>query len=598
MPSRSPFTEIRRGLCLYFRSGWGWLVPYVMAFAVFRVGHVPVRSGPVTLLAIFWLLHAIHLGGVVLLAQQSLWRWSYRNAWSRALPWLLLGLAYLAPGPYLEFPGDGWEHLRRITSWVNCEFVDQHSEPSKAAYFFIYSLVQLVPEGGQPAILAVYGSGVSLLFSWVNYRLARVLGLGRRLAFVATLVQGLILGNNTFSFLRYYGLSSTPWAHIAVVAVLTLVASWGRPRPPTFRASFAAGAGLLFLIYWSHRQGFALAAVGATVLSIAVLARETRRLVPIAIIGVMAAVLVWLLGPDPVVANLRAQSWLNGWQSVDLFDLASPAFARANQILGLLGWLNILAALLVWKRYPMLAALTAGPLLLLLHPLMGRLLAHGLADTNGAGFMLFHRVLLVIPSGFALVAFVGLAVRRRAESDAAAVTSGLIAATVASLLLATLPGGSPVYNRLWHSTTRVADDLALRNLDGEIRTLAAAPENRSAFLVGSPTALFLWDIRHPQSSALSPLYEHRLYHYPRRRTPVDDLNVAAAYRVNPNAGDILFVRARPSSAYTAGSIAAQLSEHWNPYEVALSTASENPLGEIALSRGATHPTQVEITRSK
>lgn len=578
MFSSSTLANFHRDLRRYFASGWACLLPYVAAFAVFRLGHLPATSGPASLLTVFWLLHALHLTGAVLLAVQQWQRWGSRRVLGFAAPWLLLGAFYCAPGPYLEFPADGWEHLRRITVWANCAFVDQHPEPTKAAYFFIYSFWRIAPEGGQFTALALYGTGVSLLFSWVSYRLARSLGFDRRLAFVAALVHSLVLGNNTFSFLRYYGFSSTPWAQIAVVALLASVARWLRKVPP-LREVLVQGGCWAFLIYWSHRQGFGLAAVGTAGLLFTVLMRNVRRLAATAGIAMLAAALLWLLGPTPLVATARAQGWLNHWYGVDLLCLGGPAFARTNQILGLVGWINALAALVVWRRYPSLTALTFGPLLLLLHPASGYLLAHGLAEANGAGFLLFHRVLLVIPNGFALVALAGLAVRHRTGSGIPPEIRGVIAAAVAVLLLATLPGGGPVYNRWWHSTAKVPDDLALRNLDRAIAPLAAASENHSAFLVGSPTALFVWEIRHPQPNALSPLYEHRLYHYPQRRSPVDDLNVTAAYRANPTARNVLFVQARPTSTETPGSTAARLSEHWNSYEVALSTVDENLLRE-------------------
>lgn len=556
----------------YFASGWACLLPYAAAFAVFRLGHLPSAS----LFTVFWLLHVLHVTGAALVAVQQWHRWGSRRVIGFALPWVLLGVFHLAPGPYLEFPADGWEHLRRITIWTSCEFVDQHPEPTKAAYFFIYSLWHITPEGAQFAALALYGAGVSLLLDWVSYRLARALGFDRRFAFVAALVHGLVLGNNTFSFLRYYGLSSTPWAQIAVVALLACIARWLRRSPP-FREALLRGAGLAFVIYWSHRQGFAQVAVGTAGMLFTVLVRTNRRLVVAAALAMLAAALLWLLGPSSLAAAAREQHWLNRWYGVDLLNLTGPAFARANQILGLLGWINVLAALLVWRRYPLLAALTCGPLLLLLHPVSGYLLAHGLAEASGAGFLLFHRVLLVIPNGFAVVALAGLMIRHRIRSGAQAEVRGVIATAASIVVLAILPGGHPVYNRWWHSTAVVPEDLALRNLDRAIAPLAAASENRSAFLVGSPTALFVWEIRHPQSNALSPLYEHRLYHYPRRRSPVDDLNVLAAYRANPTARNVLFIQAAPTSTDTAGSTAARLSAHWNPYEVALSASSDNPL---------------------
>lgn len=276
----SPVVRFSHTLRTYFRSGWVFLIPYLIAYLIYAWLKLPLNpiaraAGPShyigengsavngqwttvpSLLHVYWALHAIHLA-LGALALCAWWRSKRPRAKidgqvatpesltlsgtthrkmpglplplpspiSRAaydaLPWFFLALFFCISGPYLEWPSDPWEHWGRINRWKELTTVGSEAIwfYKTEHYFFAYSLLGSLPLGAQIQALSVFHAGMSLLLCWQLYRLARLCGASRQTSMLFIVAQALLLGNNIFGFYRYYGLSSTIPAMIGAFAAI------------------------------------------------------------------------------------------------------------------------------------------------------------------------------------------------------------------------------------------------------------------------------------------------------------------------------------------------------------------------------------------
>lgn len=496
----------------YFHSGWGFLIPYIAAYLLYAGLKLPVNPASdsqvapgggagvsVPLLHVFWALHAIHLalGTIALRA----W-WKQRNARAaregqfntecRLVPWLCLAAIFWVPSLYLEWPSDAWEHLRRINEWRNLEAVTAHSAWTKCSYFIPYSLTQHVTGRAQLSQLNIYYTTVCLLLSWQYYRLARAAGLGERASFLFVLLNALTFGNNVFSFYRYYGLSTSLWAHLAAIALIraSLELRFPRATRPGLRLRHAArrwappAALLAGLAVANHPQSVGIA--GAGVLA-AICARwagsRPFRIVAIPALLALLSTLALLAMPADLsfTQELMQAGWLNRWHGFNLLSPSSPAAHRAWEILGLLGCVNLLAGCLLVRWQPAVAWISMMPCLLLLTPIVALPLAAVLRGyAPDVGVLTFHRVLLGIPAGLALVALVERCMFHYVTLRAAPawLSIGALAVGLA------LPPGSRAFNRSWHLLHRTPPDLRLAPL----LATAGHTGDREHLLLGSNLA--------------------------------------------------------------------------------------------------------------
>ena len=263
-------------LISYFRSGWAFLIPYLLAYLLYAWLKWPVnpngtvkaacesvstvssqlptlssqRSAIPCLLHVYWFLHLIHLiVGVLALrvwrengeprqSGQSMAGSLYRRLWP-LVPWLCLALIFWIPGIYLEWPSDPWEHLRRINEWRVIEEVTAHSSWMKYSYFIPYSLLTWCSGLRQIFWLNFYYTGICLLLCWQYYRLAKACNLGERSSMVFVLLQALLFGNNIFSFYRYYGISSSIYAQLCAVALIRFALEAAKSPKQALRSFFS-----------------------------------------------------------------------------------------------------------------------------------------------------------------------------------------------------------------------------------------------------------------------------------------------------------------------------------------------------------------------
>ncbi|HRJ45866.1 MAG TPA: hypothetical protein PKY38_00760 [Opitutaceae bacterium] len=606
----------RRILWTYFRSGWAFLIPYLIAYLLYAWLDLPVNPvgagsmengagqsisesdflpssfsflpSPPSLLHVYWALHAIH----VMMAGVALWHWwrdrasglklnayhlpltAYRLPLSALAPWLLLALLFFIPGLYLEWPSDPWEHLRRINEWHAHSLVTEHSAWKKSSYFLPYSLTGFTTGLTQLSWLNVYYTAVCLLLSWQYYRLARAVGLGERAAFIFVILQALLMGNNVFSFYRYYGLSSSIFAQLGAVA-LTRIAlefagrrasldpSFGHkeaqkvtkdsPSPSAYRPplsayrpvlrSFSEGGysliasvpALLALTAFNHPQGLGIAGLGVLAVIVWRLIEWKRSMIGwLALAASLASVATVLWFPrHPAIDEIyRPEGWLNAWYGFNLFSTSSPAFERSLHILGAFGALNLILGLwLIVRRNHVVGWLTLMPVLALALPCFALPFAHVVvSQTHAENIVTFHRFLLAVPLGLAAVAAFsrsGFAYTPAAYHGVASSPSSPAALprdprpsyrmTIATaglpcalLLALCFSPGSSAYNRLWHSLQVTPDDLALRHF-----TAVWTPENRA--LAQAPDTLL---IGHPMGAKVQEAFSPSPYWY--RFRPIHD----------------------------------------------------------------------------
>lgn len=572
-PLRCPPT--RAGLHRYFRSGWGFLIPYVGCYALYGWFGWPVDGRAVSMVLVFGLLHLLHIALAFMAFTHHVRVRGWAHTARAMAPWAALGLFLLLPGVYLEYPSDAWEHLRRIHAWEHVATVGAHPEPAKMAYFFIHSLLTWIPTEFHNWGLTAYVTSAGIALGWIFYRLGRSLGLDRNIALLAVLLQALLAGNNTFSFLRYYGLSSTPWAHLAGLAIVGVVVralrmrTWGAE---TRLLDLASVGTLLAVISLNHKQGLAIAGLAiicAVAGKIATLGRTGILVLVAATLG--SGIGVFYFVPEIAAEPLVRDGWLNSWFGINLLDPSSPAFESALELLGGLGTINVCAGFLLVRRRPILAAMTIGPVLVLLHPAAGWLTATTLATASSAGVAIYHRLFMAIPAGFALAGFAALVLQARRRTALASNNAGVIAAALLVAVLATIPPSGPWFNRMWHATVRVPSDLTLQKMTEDLRVHVGGPANDPGmFVVGPAAAIFAFEMMQPHRSPFMPIYEYRLYRHPHSRAPDEDLAVTEAYLNNPAVSELILLQPRPTAFFTPASIAALLSRHWNTCEPALS----------------------------
>lgn len=495
----SPGNRIGALLQSYFRSGWAFFIPYLAAYLLYAWLRWPVNPHtgdsppstvlrPPSLLHLYWALHAIHLV-LGIIALRSWWKATtlplqlatstgassallstadrLLSTGYSLLPWLFLAFTFWLPGIYLEWPSDPWEHLRRINEWRVLDEVTTHSAWRKSSYFLPYSLTEHTSGPMQLIWLNVYYTGVCLLLAWQYYRLALAAGLSERASFIFVLLNALIFGNSSFSFYRYYGLSSSMFAQIGAVAVVRVALQIGDRAAEGAKQRlvvvFISVATLVPFITSNHLQGLGSAVLGVGAIVLHRLVRGALRI--FAVLGgtvvVCVAMTWWYPRSAAIDAELMAQGWLSPWYGFNVLWPGSPAAGQLVQILAGFGLLNALAGFALFRRNPVVAWLTTFPLVALCLPAVGIPFANALLGHGGpAAIGAFHRMYFAIPAGLALACWITswfssyMAPNRPRDLPA---WMGL--AFVAMLVL--LPARGTLHNRLWNFLAVTPRDLQL-----------------------------------------------------------------------------------------------------------------------------------------
>lgn len=643
-----PGNKVATALRLYFRSGWAFLLPYLAMYLLYACLRWPVNSftgreaanaigednGGVLgtlawipcLLHVYWFLHLSHfvLGALVL---RRWWRSSKEaemlhgtashldliarssipsgtgvrpllaRLWPM-LPWACLALVFWIPGFYLEWPADPWEHLHRINEWQFADQVAAHSGWKKSSYFLPYSLASHATGLAQLHWLNVYYAGICMLLSWQYYRLARTIGLGARSSLILVLLQTLLMGNNLFSFHRYYGLSSSIFAQLGAVAVTRIALEGLRPkrdesgaRSSIFHPGIAALASALAvfpLIAFNHIQGLGIAGLGVASVVIWRLIEWRRSMIgwlAVAGLALSAAVVWWWPRHPSFDAICRQQGWLNAWYGFNFFSSSSPAFRPTLAILGGFGMLNLAASILLLRSRHTAAWLTLIPVVLLSLPAIAvptaNILAASPALPDGGYLVTFSRMLLSIPTGMAIVACLERAFEWRGKFGSSAVYLGLLA-------LVALPAGAPMYNRLFNALMVPPHDLAMRPAlaalnpvpsDDRVPLTRAGnrlEELRGKYggLVTSPGIGYALNA----TGATSIAHTQRLMTWPAITPPALSVSNTIGNLAFAERAHLRIASREPKTAlFSPGSQSGQLSHHWLPQDAALQFAGQPEL---------------------
>ena len=584
----------------YFASGWAFLVPYVALYLGWLALGWPVKPGTtlhgIALVHVYWVLHALHVAALALLFRpcpalvptcrvQSRLTFGY---------WLCFALLVGLPGLYLEYPADVWEHYARINEWEWHETVAQHSVYHKTTYFLAYSLVGCISDPvTQLRWLAVFQTGCCLLLGWQLLRLARAAGVSESWARLFVLGQPLLLGNNLFSFHRYYGLSSSIFGQIAAVALVhaALVTlrdlRCGAPNARNIARGLVAITLLAGLAASSHIQALGIALFGVLGVVAWRLIEWRRSMIAwLAVAAVVMSVAIVFAWPrhSTIDRVYLPEGWLMPWYGFNLFTPSSPALLRVTAVIGVFGWANVAAALLLLRRNRAIAWLTLAPLAALCVPAIALPLADSLARRGVANIITFNRFLLAVPAGLALVACGEEWLTKCCERRTSWVTGAPVLAAAGLFVLMTLPASAPYYNRTWHALAQFPNDLQAMPLaqrgPGDHR-LMSTPAFR--YVAGAlPRAT---DDDNRRTLFLDSEWIRRRHPWP---VPADDLGpllrqLAAAATVE---ADLVLRLPQPEQLTTSGSTAGRLSGHWQPYAVALEHAGTAELEREARRLGA------------
>ena len=515
------------GLRRYFYSGWAFLIPYFAAYALYAwlkwptnpigtdaqiiegpfeyIENSSASLQPPCLLHVYWTLHFAHL----LLGVLALWGYrrfsdvqlSFSFHLQRFAPWFCLTLIFGIPGIYLEYPGDTWAHYARINEWGVTDWVTQHSTWTKSSYFLAYTLSTEIAFLGKLTNLNTFYTGCCLLLCWQYYRLARTANLKRNSATIFVLLLSVLLGNNTFGFFRYYGISSSIFSQIGAVAICRIVLAHLIPlgiRQISFNVNYLRDfivklfipVSLLFgIISINHIQGLGIAILSVAAIGAWNLSQMKSIVVWISIfclIGFNLAAVGLRSGTEPLASIVSMATWFNHWYGFNLFSPSTQAFVRTAEIVGFIGSLNLVAGVLLIRRNHIIAWLTLFPLFALAMPMvavpLASLLSHHNADSEN--ILTFHRMLFAIPPGLALVAFTTYILdsrkyrdRYRSKTTNQPLTPvgglsslslklrtnlSMLVVILALLILVVTPPAWPSYNRLYHTLVRTPDDLNLQ----------------------------------------------------------------------------------------------------------------------------------------
>lgn len=605
-------------LLSYFRSGWAFFIPYLGVYLLYAWTKWPVnpeivgagsteqgaRSSVPCLLHVYWVMHGIHLvlGAIAL---RSWWKESILNlkpststgalsaspsssahlsldTLYRLLPWICLALIFWIPGIYLEWPSDSWEHLRRINEWHILDQVIAHSSWKKFSYFLPFSLTGHGTGSTQLGGLGIYYTSIALLLAWQYYKLAIALQLNISLALFTAISTPLLLGNSSFSFWQYYGLSSSILGQIAVITALrwAITVEIGTITPSSLGIGIRLittivpiGALLIFALL-SHPQAFISAVLGLALMlswrwSLGRLVRLT------CLIGglIVASMLVTLtLTRSPHWSELvESAGWTGPGGGFALLDPRSPAFERALLIIGGFGFLNLAAALYLTRENHPASWLVLGPLALLACPVVAIPLLNVLIADHQP-ILVFHRILFMIPPTIA-VAIVSDRLVKRFHARLPATQFILLIIILLALLV--VPISRPTFNRIFN--------LCAYHHEPELVALAAArttssrTPHHSDEITALPSVVFGLQALMPESG---PSPEREIID----RTPARNAETALQH---------LIFSSQPERILTFDALLLSqpqsmmgfVTDHWYPNHLAMHLAGQHEMLSYATDAG-------------
>lgn len=448
----------------YFCSGWAFFLPYLFFYLIFWFFEWSVA----TLHQLFAGIHFLHAFGLLWIILISYKNFNLKNCFF----WLSLASLFLLTGAYLEYPSDPWTHFWRIFQWNNIDLISDASSNYKFSYFFGYSLIGWIPPKYQILAIDFYYCLWGLLLAFQFYKLAIKLGLSKPWAKLAVFGTIILMGNSSFSFYRYYGISSTMLSTIAYLGAINAVLDYLKSKNCSH---FFITLLCLFLSFWNHQQGLLLffaSAVGVLLHSLHENLGWKKFSIWFSVIFLTTTVLFHLFFHIPVFADLKetlkpiwnSDSWLYKYGGFKLFSsdpLINNASGRFFQILGALGCVNLLLAIYFIKQKKLVGWITLTPVLLLLYPPFAICLTYLLSKDNS--IIVFHRLLFAIPMGFCLIFSLQLLSLKKFKSGFFK-SHNAIPLTAILLILLSIPNKTHYFGRFQNVFLRSDSRLSLHEI--------------------------------------------------------------------------------------------------------------------------------------
>ena len=388
----------------YFGSGWLFFLPYLILYLAFWSFNFPVK----TLLRVFFILHTLHIFGLCYFIYLNCRFINFKDL----LFWVALFSLFFNAGAYLEFPSDPWTHLFRIFQWENINQIHEADSNHKFAYFFGFSMLGHLDPINHKLGINGYHTFWAILTTIQFYKLAFITIKSKIWAKLATTCILLMLGNSSFSFFSYYGISSTMLAMIAFLAAInTLILFRNRKQKcGIFLILFA-----LILGASNHPQSLLLfLTCGTGILFHDIVTKHGWiSFLKIIVIGsILSSVIFHLIIQMPICDDFRkllnpyklSSEWFYFWGGLKLFSFnpeINNSSGRCMQILGWYGILNCLASVYLIKKNHIIGWISLTPILFLLYPPFANTLAYILIKYNV--LIVFQRILLGIPLSFSII---------------------------------------------------------------------------------------------------------------------------------------------------------------------------------------------------
>lgn len=431
------FLKVRTLESWLFDSGWRWVLLPVFAYLFARATKLPIFSAAALLDCLNFILLVLFT------------HWGVRTVRTvRSVPlgsrffWIALFLLFWVPGAYLEFPGDPWEHARRIFSFPQLRNLAESEVVERMAYFWAWTIGRHLPLDLHREFLDLYSAFWQLALSVQFYRFVRKFGASPGESKLHVLAIVISFGTNVFSW-RYYALSSTPLAYIGYLQALMLVKDVldGR-RDRKIGFDFALALMLPLTNHFQELLLFLISAGAITGTRLLGLSRTEHRNRKLAVI--LGAVVAGLF------FGIAACRWFPGsygrFHTSDLtFFGTVPLFSNTPpviQTLGILGALSLLLAVLGFRLAPSLAAVSLSPLIVLLFPPAVWILGHFLSELHDT-----YRLFYVIPSSIVVIRIISEGWVRQGKGGTPYFPFAIV------LGLSVIPT-QPFFGRLWFAIHR------------------------------------------------------------------------------------------------------------------------------------------------
>ena len=396
--------KFKKFLISYFGSGWIFFLPYLILYLAFWITNSPT-SILLKIFYIFHILNAVGLGSFIRLKYKF---FKFRDVFF----WGALFSLFFNVGVYLEFPSDPWSHLFRIFQWEHINQIQDANNSYKFAYFFGFSLLNYLDPINHKIGLSAYHTFWALLISIQFYRLANNTFGSKPWAKLATACIILMLGNSSFSFFSYYGISSTMLGMISFLAALNALVSWQNQKINYVLVLIACA---LFLGIFNHPQSLLLfLTCGTGVLFHFMIERQgwVRFLKTTGFSLLLATCLFYFVFHLPIFEHHKkillpfylSNEWFYFWGGFKLFSLnpeMNNASGRFMQILGWYGIFNCCASIYLIRKNHIIGWVSLTPILFLLFPPFANTLAYILLKYNV--IIVFQRILLGIPITFSII---------------------------------------------------------------------------------------------------------------------------------------------------------------------------------------------------